>query len=257
MRSASALMSDSFALLIEKFGLFFSIFIIPGLLIAVCSNLIVYTSSDSLLYGVDLSSHNLDLSLRPILGVVIGLLSMTLSIAITKAAQSAVSVKETYVFTYQKFGSYFLVSMMAGIIMMLGLVLLILPGIVFMTWFIFATYIVLFENKFGVDALKTSKAYVKGKFFLVLGRSLFGVIAIAVLGIFIGILLNLLFFLPFIALNVPIASIVLGTLTDGIMTPLLFIYLYFMYEDVKKDFFATAKDLASVPEAPIVTPTGV
>lgn len=91
-----------------------------------------------------------------------------MGIAIIKATQSPVTVKEAYAFACQKFGSYFLVSMMAGFIIILGLVLFIIPGIVFITWFLFVMYVVLFENKFGVDALKASKAYVEGKVPLIL-----------------------------------------------------------------------------------------
>jgi len=50
------------------------------------------------------------------------------------------------------------------------MILLIIPGIIFAVWFSFGNYILILGDAKGVNALKTSKALVKGYFWPVLWR---------------------------------------------------------------------------------------
>lgn len=68
-----------------------------------------------------------------------------------------------------------LVSVLYAIAVLGGFLLLIVPGIIFMTWFCFSIFIVVIENERGVRALKKSKALVRGRTFAILLR----VVAIA------------------------------------------------------------------------------
>ena len=53
-------------------------------------------------------------------------------------------------------------SLFMGLMVLVGLVLLVIPGIVFAVWFSFAIYIVVTENVGAIDALRKSKALVSG-----------------------------------------------------------------------------------------------
>ena len=68
--------------------------------------------------------------------------------------------------------SFFLVGLILELVMMGGMVLLIVPGIMFMVWYGFAAFVMVTENKKGRLALAQSKAYVKGRSWKVFGRML-------------------------------------------------------------------------------------
>jgi hypothetical protein len=66
-------------------------------------------------------------------------------------------------------GPLILTSVLQLLIIGAGFVLLILPGFIFMTWFLFAPIIVVLEGRTCTEALKRSKALVKGFFFKTIG----------------------------------------------------------------------------------------
>ncbi len=76
-----------------------------------------------------------------------------------------IEANKIYESAFKKIPSYFLVSLLVGLITMAGLILLIIPGIIFAVWYSFAVYINILEDKNnkGWDALKSSKDLVKGR----------------------------------------------------------------------------------------------
>lgn len=81
-------------------------------------------------------------------------------------------LKALYKAGWQKFLSYLWVSILAGVIIFIGLVLLIIPGIIFAVWLAFSTYIVVLENIKGKEALSKSKELSKNRWWAVFGRLL-------------------------------------------------------------------------------------
>ncbi|MBD3311075.1 MAG: hypothetical protein GF349_01080 [Candidatus Magasanikbacteria bacterium] len=75
-----------------------------------------------------------------------------------------------------------LVSILTGLAVLGGLILLIIPGIIFAVWFAFSYYIVILDNKKGTEALKASKQMVQGRWFGVFWRLLAPGIVFALLG---------------------------------------------------------------------------
>ncbi|MBW2990664.1 hypothetical protein KY348_03080 [Candidatus Woesearchaeota archaeon] len=72
-------------------------------------------------------------------------------------------------------------SILMGIFLIGLFILLIVPGIIFSVYWIFTIYIVALNNKSGLEALKHSKAIVKGRWWKVVGYGfVFGLIALAV-----------------------------------------------------------------------------
>ena len=63
---------------------------------------------------------------------------------------------------WSKYWPFFLVSLLTGLIVGLGFLFLIVPGIIFAVWFAFSTYVVICEDKRGFKALSRSKELVKG-----------------------------------------------------------------------------------------------
>jgi len=63
---------------------------------------------------------------------------------------------------FEKYPFYFWVTILAGLAILGGLILLIVPGIIFGVWFTFSGYAVILEDREGLSALRRSKQLVKG-----------------------------------------------------------------------------------------------
>ncbi|XOB42689.1 MAG: hypothetical protein ACKKMP_01385 [Candidatus Nealsonbacteria bacterium] len=71
---------------------------------------------------------------------------------------------------WSKYWPFFLVSLLTGLIIGLGFLLLIVPGIIFAVWFGFSYYTVICEDKRGFKALSRSRELVKGHWWSVAKR---------------------------------------------------------------------------------------
>jgi len=117
------------------------------------------------------------------------------------------SFKSTIVFAWKKYKLFFLLTILLGLVVGLGFVLLIIPGLLFMVWFSLSRFIVV-ESKVGIkEAFVKSKELVKGRFWPVLGRlivfglfsSIVGFVVAVVpygIGAALGVFLEALFLLP-------------------------------------------------------------
>lgn len=63
----------------------------------------------------------------------------------------------------------FLTLLLLGLLVSLGFILLIIPGIILWVWFTFVVVVMINENVWGLAALKSSRNLVKGRFWKILG----------------------------------------------------------------------------------------
>jgi len=125
---------------------------------------------------------------------------------------------------------YFWLRILVGIIVFAGFILFIVPGVIFATWFSFASFVLIFEGTKITEALTRSKSYVKGRTGAVLWR-----------WIYVG-LVQILFFIG-LAIIVAIIPGTAGEIVDFIgqlvlnivWMPLLLIYGYMFYKLVKNN----------------------
>lgn len=68
------------------------------------------------------------------------------------------------------FWQYYYVSVLSGLAVMGGVILLIIPGLIFWVWFAFSSFVFMFEGLKGVAALKRSKELAKGYWWPIVGR---------------------------------------------------------------------------------------
>lgn len=115
---------------------------------------------------------------------------------------------------YKKMWRLFLISMVIGLIIFGGMVLLIVPAVIFGVWYSFSLFLVMDKTLSIKESLKQSKAMVKGKFWKVLGRNL-------VFGLF-GFLIGFVFGL------IPYA----GSIIVSFMAPLFILPSYLLYRDL-------------------------
>lgn len=106
------------------------------------------------------------ISISTILAVVYGIWLSATSFVITKSMVEGVQlpVKALAKLSWEKMGKLLMANFLSGLLIALGLILLIVPGIIFVFWFYFTAQVVIYEDLSGKAALSRSKALVKGHF---------------------------------------------------------------------------------------------
>ncbi|XOB40369.1 MAG: hypothetical protein ACKKMR_03620 [Candidatus Nealsonbacteria bacterium] len=92
----------------------------------------------------------------------IGILGSASLVSAVKEVPKDWGVKGALKEGWSKYWPFFLVSLLTGLIIGLGFLFLIVPGIIFAVWFGFSIYTVVCEDKRGFKALSRSKELVKG-----------------------------------------------------------------------------------------------
>jgi hypothetical protein len=117
------------------------------------------------------------------------------------------------------------VCILAGIMILIGTVLFIIPGIIFAVWYSFISFIVVIEGVKGNQALQKSKSYVQGYWWPVFGR-------LVLVGIVIGIASSILNAI-FGNINSTLGSIVSSAASIFIFVPFGLSYQYEVYTALK------------------------
>lgn len=125
------------------------------------------------------------------------------------------TVKETLKLGWARTSKYFVTSFFTGLVVIIGFVLFIIPGIIFSVWFSFAHLIAILENENGIESMKKSKALVKGNFWPILGRF----ILIGVIAVVISMVIQL----------IP----VLGGILVAFISPLFILYQVLLYRNLR------------------------
>lgn len=159
-----SLIKESWSLYIKNFGLLTKIvvwLIIPVILFSILS-------------ALDLNPAVL-IPINFFLSVISFLLGLWISIVLIIIInnlwnKTKIDLKQTYETSYSKILSYLWVSILANLAIFGGILLLIIPGIIFAVWFAFCAYILIIENIKGVQALQASKNLVQGYFWPIFWR---------------------------------------------------------------------------------------
>lgn len=168
-----------------------------------------------------LTPDRLPLLIPPVLVAVVILIIINAvgRIALVKAisAEGAAKAGELIKSSWPLVGRYVLLQLLLGLVVLVGFILLVIPGIIFSVWYMFATLIFVIENVGGVAALKRSKQYAKGKFWGIFGRMLLLTVVILLIA-WLGSLVD----------NQAI-TIILQLLTTFIISPIAAIYTFKLY----------------------------
>jgi hypothetical protein len=126
-----------------------------------------------------------------VIGIAIGfVMTFVVQAAIARAAGEAtvgdpVDAGESYRWGFRHLGSVLLISLLAGLIILGGLLLLVIPGIIFAIFLAVVIPAFLFENKRGTEAVSRSWKLVSGNFWHTLATVLVaGIITGVITGIF-------------------------------------------------------------------------
>ena len=131
------------------------------------------------------------------------IISATLQAALTRGAALAtigdpIDVEASYRYGFSRFGSVFWISLLVGLVVAIGFLLFIIPGVIFLTMLAVAIPALIVENRRGTDAMSRSWNLVKGHFWHVLGTIVVAFLITAIVGAIIGLLGDSNWFLQWI-----------------------------------------------------------
>lgn len=224
MQPISHLFGAAFLRLRENWLLFFLIYLVAG----ICSVLEVLTEPDFNSDTIGMFEWALYLTALVITTVFGVLMSIALTYAI---AGMATSVKSAYGMALKSFWRYILLGLVSVVLVTLGFLFLIVPGIIVSVWIVFAYFILLLEDEGIVASLKKSREYVRGHCWGVFIR--LAVLSLSVILVFALQLLSafLVSFLPDFAAE--IVYVLLTLIMAGFLTPFSLLYVYQMYLELK------------------------
>ena len=148
-----------------------------------------------------------------VLATIIMSLTQVASLYALKERESKIGIKQSLNLGWPKIWSFLWISLLVMLACLGGMILLVIPGIIFMVWFYFSLYVFVCEDLKGSSALKRSKELVKGYWWPIFGRILILVIAVSIIS------------------SVPFFGSLVNTF---IMGPASLIYIFLMYEDLKR-----------------------
>jgi hypothetical protein len=134
------------------------------------------------------------------------------------------------------------VSLLSTVVMFIGFILLIIPGIYAMLALMFTTYVILFEDARGLAALKMSHSYMKK------ARTALGLKLLFVLIIMIAATAAIGFLGSFFPYQV--AEFIFSEILTIIVNIVLFGYLYLLYREFKNYSVGIPTVTTSVPTSP-------
>ena len=145
--------------------------------------------------------------------LIIGLWVQVSLLFAIKNRNSKVNLQKSLRQGWEHITAYIWVTLLVGLVVFGGILLFIIPGIIFSIWFSFSKYVFVAEGKESTKALIKSKELVMGNWWGIFGRILV-----------VTLLASLISYIPF-----------LGPLINFFfMVPFIQIYLYLLYEDLRK-----------------------
>jgi hypothetical protein len=163
--------------------------------------------------------------------LIVGSLNGAAIFYIIKKRIENVGIKEAYSYAWKNILSYIWIGILYSLVTYSGMILLLIPGLIFIFWFIFSPMVFVDEGAKGRNALLKSREYGRGvcgavfwKFFA-LGLLLFLVtFALVIIGMIMAIISQWILI---------VASIIFLILFVFIVGPVITIYTWLLYEYIK------------------------
>lgn len=229
LRPPRQLLLDSFNAFrnyVSHFGIILLISLIPGVIIALITILQTRNSISAPVFTTITI-------IAMILNGGISVWSIVATLMLLKNRRLQPSIPQTLLSPMSKLLPYLWVLFLIFILTLGGLMLFIVPGILFTIWFMMAPVVAVAEDEGGIDALLISREYARKHFIDILVRSLFVsffLFCITIAMLLFSYLIGMLFHLsddPAMIMSILIA--IIGPVT----TIVYLIYINFLYEDLK------------------------
>lgn len=198
--------------------------------------LVTFIPNEGVRMGLDLAIQLAD----GLLWLWISIIMIVLVNQISNAKEIDTNVVPLYALSV--LGSFVWVSLLQMLTIAGGLLLLIVPGLIFLVWFGFAPQALLLDGKKGLNALSASRDLAKGRFWTAALYQLGGPIICA--AVYLSVLVAIFFLLSYLT-HTP-ADVVFGdnpplwvnmfeTVGNIFLLPMLSIYGVLAYGEMKKD----------------------
>lgn len=219
MRSISTLFNDAWSHVTSNLNLFVGIYAIP-VVVGFIGEMFI---TDSVKSGT-MSAAIIGFALVMVVVNILG------SVALLKAVMqpTGMTIGNAYQVGKQYFWSYLFLSILVSLAVVGGLILLIIPGIIFGIWFSLAYFALLGEDKRGTQAMKASREYVRGHWWAVFGRMVLLVVVLFVVGGIAGFIGAMI-----IPGNEDMVVSLVTYLLNLVVVPFALAYSYFIYKDLK------------------------
>lgn len=195
---------------------------------------VAYLISTKQAYGFILPEIIL-IALTAIVAIVVCLWSPLALLYAIKDRDEKIGFRTSFGRSRSKILPYLGLTILNAILIMLGFVLFLIPGFIFIVWFEFSTYILVSENLGPVDSLKKSKDYVNGKFFAILFRMLGVGIVIAIIYAIIS--------------AIPVINVFSSVIQALLLSPLATIAFFVLYERIRG---LNAREISNPPSKGLI-----
>jgi hypothetical protein len=234
---AKQLLSESWTIYKNRFKTLIAIILIPAACYLV---LILLAAIISVIVAALLKQSSLIVPVWIVIGIlaivaVIFLIYMYVWAAVAqlyaiKDRTESISWKEAFKRSRPKINPFFSTNLLSGLAVLGGLILLIVPGIIFGLWFSLAPYVVIEEGLTNTAALNRSKYYVKGRIGQIFGKLFY--VGIITLGLYIGLAIVLSLFGALTGIKYNDLSWI-NNIFGLIWAPLVTVYAYQVYKSSK------------------------
>lgn len=245
LKSVTNLLKDAWAQYSKHFNVLVPIMLLAGIGL--------YLQSIFLFIGSDGRNMDASFGILALLATLIYLVGMiwgfTAVLNRVSKLDQPMTVKQAFMDAKPYIWPVFLVGLLSGIFTLIGLILLVIPGIIVGVWLSFSYFVAVSENKRGMDALKASKAYVEGYWWPVFGRLLLIGLVVGIAAAIIGGIANML-------LGYQVGTLVQNIVSLG-LAPLVVLYQYDLYRNVKQVKGGTTPMSSPEPSAPEASPENV
>lgn len=218
--STSEFLKQSWQIYKDRFSVLVGIFVVPAILSLILQLLSLNENRSA---GVSAL-----IIIITIAAIVISIWSQGASLLAIRDG-STLNVLDYYKQSKNKIWTLILSGILSGLIILGGMILLIVPGIIFSIWFMFTMFFVMYENKNAVESLKASKALVKGDTGKVLWRMV--VLIFVYIAIYIVIIILSAIFQ---ALGGAVGLAIVSAAVTALITPFGMIAVYVLYNFLKK-----------------------
>ena len=245
LRSSTTLLNDSIAFYKTHMQAYSMIVLLAAFLTALASyGIEVYSAGETVPPDALALTTLLVFVVIATAAVVLCILAYVALVLFTANPSQYPTATSVYREAKKYFFPYLWVAILTTLAVVAGFILLFVPGIIIGIWLMFSHFALLLEGKRGMEALKASKALVKGRWWPVFCRLLvFG-------ALYLVLVLAVSFILGVIVPDTAIAGAIVDFVTTLVLAPIATIYFYFLYKDLHSSGPANAPVPASV-NAPV------
>lgn len=220
MRNPIQLTTEAFGIMARNMRLFLGIIAVPVVL-SFIGALFMPTPVEQVA-GMSFSSMYM------IMMLISGIVNVFMGIALILVMPNmGLTAMESYKQSAPYFLRYLGMSIVMMVLLFVGFLLLIIPGIILAVWLSFAAFVLILENGGMISSLKQSREYVRGHWWGVLGRLL-------VMGILLVVISIVFSMIASVVPSYTVSNALVSALAT-LLAPFTVAYMYLMYQDLKGD----------------------